>query len=141
MPPSVMPHRSRRRKNARPVAACLLALGLGLALLGGCSGVSSNERPLPDSTFTQVLTEIHLQTARHARETPVPPGLRDSIFARYDVRPAAFEATVRYYSRRPQAFDQLYQSVVDTLKALQRPEGSRTIPDSIEDRRRGRSDP
>lgn len=106
---------------------------LGLGALGGCSGFSSDAQPIPDSTFTRILTELHLAEARdNLDEAAYPRALRDSIFARYGVQPADFDATLDYYSRRPEAFEALYQPVIDSLEALQ---GVRTSlphrPDSV----------
>ncbi|MFB6273307.1 MAG: DUF4296 domain-containing protein [Salinibacter sp.] len=134
---------SRRRRwltQRRTLALGLFAIVLGISLMGGCSSVSSEQKPLPDSTFTQVLTEIHLLKARRAREEPVPQGLRDSIFAHYEVSPSTFDATLRYYSHHPRAFQVLYQTVIDTLKALQTPRRGRTIPDSLQDPQQDRGD-
>lgn len=114
-------------------AAASLAALLGLGILAGCSGFSSDEKPLPDSTFARILTEIHLADARDAIETPAPPALRDSIFARYNVDSSAFDATLDYYSRHPKAFETLYGSVIDSLQSLQRPEGHRPPREEIRD--------
>jgi len=69
---------------------------------------------------------------------------RDSILARYDVEPSEFEATLRHYTRRPDRLETMYQTVIDTLQALRRPDrrrpDSRSIPDSLEDRSRKASD-
>lgn len=102
-----------------PVSRALLGGFLALCLLTACSSFSSNGERLPDTTFTKLLTELHVAAARQNTEAPSPPNLRDSILARYDVRPSAFEATLEYYSRHPEAFELLYQSVTDTLQALQ----------------------
>jgi len=118
----------------------LLGVVLGLGLLAGCSGFSSAEEPLPDSTFTRVLTELHLAESRYTTNKPYPQDLRDSIFARYDVQPSEFDATLEYYSRRPETFGALYQSVIDTIQALRssyRPTGP---PDSVDTRGRRRPD-
>ncbi len=118
-----------------PSGLGLLGVVLGLGLLAGCSGFTSGEKPLPDSTFTRVLTELHLARARQNTDVPDPPGLRDSIFARYNVRPAEFDSTLHHYSRRPEAFGPLYQSIIDTLQALQYPDqpqpGPESVPDSV----------
>lgn len=121
----------------------LVGAVVGLLLLSGCSGFSSREKPLPDSTFTHVLTELHLAKVRQTLDAPTPPGLRDSIFARHEVTPSAFDATLRYYSRRPEAFESVYRTVIDTLQALQRPTVSRSPIDSIAEqpRRRPSQDP
>lgn len=123
---------------------------LGLALLSGCSGFFSDEKPLPDSTFVHMLTEIHLAKARTAAENPVPEGFRDSLFARNEVDPAAFDATLEYYSEHPDAFQRLYSGVIDTLQSLQRPQKQRpqkqrpdpeAVRDSLYESKRKRADP
>ncbi|PSQ65453.1 MAG: DUF4296 domain-containing protein [Bacteroidetes bacterium QH_2_64_74] len=111
----------------------LLATVCGLGLLAGCSGFSSEEAPLPDSTFTRVLTEYHLAKTRYSLDAPYPPGLRDSILARYEVAPSEFDAALNYYSRHPKTFESLYQSVIDTLQALQRPGPGSERPDAVSD--------
>lgn len=107
--------------------ACFAAV-LCLTFLSGCSGFSSEEAPLPDSTFTNMLTELHLAKARTRIEDPVPADLRDSLFARHDVDSSAFYATLDHYSRRPKAFETLYSSVIDSLQSLQRPQKNRPTP-------------
>jgi hypothetical protein len=124
------------------VKASLTTL-LVVGLLAGCSGFSPSEDQLPDSTFTQVLTELHLARARAFQDTTAwPIGLRDSIFARHNVQPEAFDATLQHYSRHPKAFETLYQSVVDTLQSLRytptRPSRSEESPDSLSQRQRRR---
>jgi len=123
-----------------PLRRGLLGVVVGLGLLAGCSGFSSGEEPLPDSTFTRVLTELHLAKSRYTADAPYPRGLRDSIFARYDVRSAEFDATLHYYSRRPEALESLYQSVIDTLQARQAPSRPTGLPDSIDTGRSKRPD-
>lgn len=108
----------------------LLLCLLGPGLLAGCSAVSSDSAPLPDSTFTRVLTELHLTAARRSIDAPYPSNLRDSVFARYRVRPAEFDASLKYYSRHPKAFKALYQSVLDTLRSV---EYSHSVPEGVPD--------
>jgi hypothetical protein len=118
--------------SACPAGWSLLAAALAVCLLAGCSRFSSDPRPVPDSTFTRLLTELHLAAARRDLDAPYPPDLRDSVLARYGVRKAAFDTTLQYYSRRPEAFKALYQSVIDTLRALQRGPGVPSgVPDSL----------
>jgi len=116
--------------------AAVLGVVLGLGLLAGCSGFSSEKAPLPDSTFARVLTELHLAKTRSSIDAPPPPGLRDSILARYDVRPSDFDASLHYYSRHPRDFRTLYQSIIDTLQALEYPERRADLPDSLRSGRR-----
>lgn len=110
------------------LATASLAVMLSLGLLSGCSGFSSSEKPLPDSTFTTMLTEIHLTKARTIIEDSVPVNLRDSVFARHGVDSTAFYATLDYYSRRPKAFEAVYSSVIDTLQSVQYPRDKRPTP-------------
>lgn len=97
----------------------ILPILLVIGMLIGCSRFSGDSRPIPDSTFVRILTEIHITNARHELDAPYPRGLRDSVLARYGVRPRDFDSTVKYYSRRPNAFKELYQPVIDTLQSLQ----------------------
>ncbi|PSQ75036.1 MAG: DUF4296 domain-containing protein [Bacteroidetes bacterium QH_9_64_21] len=110
------------------LATTSLAAVLSLGLLSGCSGFSSDEKPLPDSTFTTMLTELHLAKARIMVEDSVPVDLRDSVFARHGVDSTAFYATLNYYSRRPKAFEAVYSSVIDTLQSVQYPGDERPMP-------------
>lgn len=90
-----------------------------LSLLSGCSSFSSTEPPVPDSTLTRVLVELHLTSTRESLDVPSRPGLRDSVLARYDLDEEDVEASLQYYSRRPQAFESLYEAVVDSLRSTQ----------------------
>jgi hypothetical protein len=67
--------------------------------------------------MTVVLTEMHLAAERYNVTESVPPGIRDSIFAHFSVAPADYDATLQYYSRHPEAFETLYNAVVDSLNA------------------------
>lgn len=111
----------------------LYGILMGLFILAGCSSFSNEEPPVSDSTFTRVLTEIHLMEARSNREPPLPPGIRDSILARYDLQPEEYKATLEHYSRHPQAFENLYQGVIDSLQATRNRlrEAPQTVPDSL----------
>lgn len=136
-------------RSVRPVPVpdtrwVLLGVMLGFSVLTGCSGDPPSEQRLPESTFTQVLTELQLAAVRQSQTSASPSGLRDSILAHYDVPTSDFDATLRYYSRHPKAFEALYQTVIDTLQALQYPEKGRTIPqgvpDSLYQKRRGEAE-
>lgn len=99
-----------------PLLLCAL---VALPPLSACSSFSSSSPPIPDSTFSRLLTEMHLLSARATRDGQLPPGVQDSILWRYGVQPEAFDATLRYYSRRPTQLDALYDGVIDTLNALE----------------------
>ncbi len=103
----------------RVLAPLVLCALVALPLLSGCSSFSSSSPPLPDSTFSRLMTEMHLLSARASREPGLPAGIQDSVLQRYDVDPKAFDAALRYYSRRPARLDALYDGVVDTLNALE----------------------
>jgi len=138
-----MPTLSSLLRSLRPRQWGTVGTIIGLGMLVGCSGVSTSDEPLPDSTFTRVLTELHMASTRQSQDVATPPHLRDSIFARYHVEPAEFEATLRHYARRPDRFDAMYQTVIDTLQALRRPDrrtpDSQSIPDdSLQNRSQNR---
>lgn len=105
-------------------------LVLGALSLPGCSSLTSERPPLPDSTFTRVLVETHLMTARSRLNRAFPPSLPDSILHRYDVQQDDIDATLRYYSERPAAFASLYNGVIDTLNAIQQNRSRRPSTDS-----------
>lgn len=116
-------------------------LGGMVALVGmtGCSSLSSDSKPIPDSTFTRLLTEIHLTVARREAGVPYPKQLRDSVLARYGVDAAQFDAALEYYSRRPQDLKALYNPIIDSLNALQyqrRSSPAQQGRDSVSRRRR-----
>lgn len=108
-----------------PLLLCVL---IGLFAFSGCSPPWNDSPPLTDSTFTRILVDLHLTTARVDRFSELPPGVSDSLFAHHGIRRTDFDATMRYYTRHPSAFESLYDAVIDTLDALQ-------------NRRRGRSSP
>lgn len=115
----------------RLLVPLLLCAMVALSSLTACSSFSSSSPPIPDSTFTLLLTEMHLLSARGTRDGQLPAGVPDSILRRYGVEPDAFDATLRYYSRRPARLDALYDGVVDTLNALeQRSRYRGTAPES-----------
>ncbi len=103
----------------RVVFPILLSVLIGAAALSGCSGLFSDEPPLPDSTFTRVLVDLHLTTARGKRFSKTPTGIRDSLFLHHGIQREDFDATLQYYSTHPQKFESLYDAVIDTLNALQ----------------------
>jgi hypothetical protein len=118
------------------LAPLLLCALVGLPALSACSSVSSSSPPLPDSTFSRLLVEMHLLSARADRDGALPAGIQDSILRRYEVPRAAFDATLRHYSRRPARLDALYDGVVDTLNALEQRSRYRNVaPEEVRSRR------
>lgn len=111
----------------------LVALLLGGAsLLSACSSFSSGDSQIPDSTFSQVLVELHILSARHRRGLEPPKGLRDSVFTHYGVDSTAFRETLQYYARSPDKLEPLYDRVIDTLRAIES-EVKRSSRDSTSD--------
>jgi len=116
-----------------PVLLCAGLVGLGL---GGCSSGSTRPAPLPDSTLSRVLVEMHLLSARAGRGEGLPPGAADSLLQHYGLERRDVEDALRYYSRRPARLDAVYDAVVDTLGALEQrsryrggaPTGQRSPP-------------
>lgn len=101
----------------------------------GCSDWIGENPPLADSTFTRVLVDLHMTTARGGQFTKLPPAPTDSVLAVHEVRREDFDATLRYYTQHPDAFATLYDAVIDTLRALRTrplrlPADSSTRPDS-----------
>lgn len=95
----------------------LLCLGLGSSL-GACSSFAPEEPPVADSTFIEVLAELHLAAARvQTYEDTTLTALQDSIFAHYDVSRSRFEDALVYYSERPDAYKTIYETMRDSLEA------------------------
>jgi len=111
-----------------PLFLCVL---LGLFALSACSNPFRTGPPVADSTFTRVLIDLHLTNARGKHQTQMSPSIRDSVFAYHDIQREDFDATLRYYSRHPGAFESLYDAVIDTISALQNRSPSRPVPDSV----------
>jgi hypothetical protein len=119
------------------VLPTLLCLLVGASLLSSaCSLFSSAPPPLSDSTFSRVLVDIHLLSARRDLARPLPQGLRDSLLTHHGIRREDFNSTLRYYARHPNDFSLLYNAVIDTLKAVgsrrRTPSGVPShLPDSV----------
>jgi len=95
---------------------CTALLGLGLS---GCASESTDAPPLPDSTFSRVLVEMHLLSARANHDEGLPRGASDSLLRHYDLAPGDVKEALRYYSRRPARLNAIYDAVIDTLSALE----------------------
>jgi len=110
----------RMRSSPNPATGLLAAVLLAGALIGssGCSLVTGEAPPVADSTFTRVLVDLHMTTVRADQFTRLPPAATDSVLAFHNVQREAFDATLRYYSRHPETFGSLYDTVIDTLNSL-----------------------
>ena len=101
--------------------------------LPACNPLGPQRPPLPDSTFRQVLVDLHLTTARSRLETAFPQDLPDSVLTRHGVHLEDVEASLRYYSERPGAFASLYNGVIDTLRAIREQHSRHSESSSVSD--------
>ena len=90
---------------------------LSLAGLSACSVIAEPDPPVADSTLINVLIEFHLADARADLGYDLPPALRDSILAAYDLDSTAFEDAMAYYADRPDAYLALYNELLNHLSA------------------------
>lgn len=104
----LMPTPSDRAR--RTFAAVLLA-----TTLSACSSFSTPEPPVADSTIVEVLIDLQLASARSDLYHDVSPGMRDSVLTRHGLTEADFEAAMRYYSERPEAFVEIYTTVLNRI--------------------------
>lgn len=113
-------NRSTSASLPQSLGFLLLLLLLGSpAVLSACSSFSTGDAPVPDSTFSEVLVELHILSARHRRGLEPPPGLRDSVFQTHGVDSTDFRRTLQYYSRHPKELETIYDGVIDSLRALE----------------------
>jgi len=103
------------------VSSFVLAVVLTGLLVGasGCSGFTTEEPGVPDSTMTRVFVEMHVAAARAEAELLTPDGITDSILTQYGVRRDAYEQALDFYSRHPEDLETLYNTVIDSLRSHQ----------------------
>lgn len=89
----------------------------GLLLLGisACSVFPTEAPPVADSVMVDVLVELRMADSRAFVELRPTPGLRDSILARYEVSPEAYEAAAQYYVDHPETYSEVLSQVRDVL--------------------------
>ena len=104
----------------RAVAASAKGLFAAVLVAGGCSSLTSDEAPVDDSTFVEVMIELHLASARAQLHYERPTALRDSILARHGLDEARYEAAVSYYLERPDAYSEINEAVLDRMAAESR---------------------
>ncbi len=66
-----------------------------------------------------MLTDLHLARARTLLYADLPPGARDSIFARHSVDTLAFRRSLERYAARPDRMSALQDSITTHLLELQ----------------------
>lgn len=102
---------------AHMLRGLLLCLGLCGALTA-CSSFSPQEPPIADTTFIDVLTELHLAQVRaDIYDDSTVVALRDSVFSHYDISQTQFERALTYYSERPSTYISIHEAVQDSLEA------------------------
>lgn len=91
----------------------LLLLCTGLA---ACSSLTSAPPPVADSTMVQVLAELHLLRAR-LRTPGLPPTdtSRSTVLSKYQLSTEQFDEALAYYTEHPEAFEVVYDQVLDQL--------------------------
>jgi hypothetical protein len=105
------------RNAAYMIRGLLLCLGLCGALTA-CSSFSPQEPPIADTTFVDMLTELHLAQVRvDIYDDTTLVALRDSVFSHYDVSQTQFERALKYYSERPSTYISIHEAVQDSLEA------------------------
>jgi hypothetical protein len=84
---------------------------------------NNGNAPISESTFTQILTEMH--TAEGAAEGEFPSA-KDSllriyyaqILKKHEVTQTDFDSTLAVYTRQPVAFDSLYSNVLREIQKI-----------------------
>ena len=85
---------------------------LGLA---ACTPMTE-QPPVPDSTFVEVMTELYLaDTRRELFDTP--DSLRDAILTHYGIDTTQYDAAQRFYADHPDQYLDLYNALLDRLNA------------------------
>lgn len=103
----------------RKAGGCATLALLGALLLVAAGGCQNGAPPVDESTMRTVLVDLHLGQARPnapAVDARPPP---DSLLARHGLSRAQFEAAHAYYAERPSVYRDIYQEVVDSLRAIQ----------------------
>lgn len=67
--------------------------------------------------MVEILVELHLASARNENLLALPPTVRTAILAKYGLDEVQFESIMQHYADHPQAYTDLYTSVLDRLSA------------------------
>ncbi|MFW5973368.1 MAG: DUF4296 domain-containing protein [Bacteroidota bacterium] len=71
---------------------------------------------MADSAFVNLLTDLHLENARLAHDTSATKvSRRDSILTAHWTTEPELEATLRYYSTRPNEYLEIYDEVLSQI--------------------------
>ena len=114
-----------------------LHLGVAAVLASGvllsCSALSSDDPPLSEEAFQHVLIELHLWSARAELQDSVSNARRDSIFEAAGTTEDDFQATLRYYTQRPERLEAIYDRTLHSLQALRGRLRERSLPGGTEE--------
>lgn len=77
------------------------------------------ERPIADSVFVEILTDLHLAEAQVTMEGAPAGPLRDSVLMRHGATETELDATFEFYARDPDAYLELYDRVIARLNEIQ----------------------
>lgn len=88
---------------------------VGLLLTAGCSPGDPAAPPPADSTFVDVLVDLHLAHARAGYTGEPSDSLRIAALERHGLDTLAFRRALAYYAAHPEAYLPLYDEALDRL--------------------------
>jgi len=103
------------------------ALGTGIVLItsmsmSGCGLDDEPPLPVADTTMVSVLLDLHLLRARSSYRDRVSldsfDRQRKAILARHGMNDAQLDAAVKAYIQQPDAYEEVYGTVIDSLNAI-----------------------
>jgi len=103
------------------------ALGTGIVLItsmsmSGCGLDDEPPLPVADTTMVSVLLDLHLLRARSTYRDTVSSDAferqREAVLTRYGMDDTQLEAAIEAYIRRPDAYENAYGTVIDSLNAV-----------------------
>jgi len=103
------------------------ALGTGIVLItsmsmSGCGLDDEPPLPVADTTMVSVLLDLHLLRARSTYRDTVSSDAferqREAVLTRYGMDDTQLEAAIEAYIRRPDAYENVYGTVIDSLNAV-----------------------
>ena len=83
----------------------------------GCSSPLADQPPISDSTYVELMIDLHLATGRSQILQDTTLSIRDSIFAKYGIDSTQFEAIGAYYARNPSQYLDTYDTILDKLSS------------------------
>src|SRR5690606_7956146 len=109
----------------------VMVLFAGLAAAGLGCGSARDRAPIPDSTMTELLIELHLANGRIEVTDQPLPFPRDSILQAYGVDSSTYVDALAYYVQHPERYSRIYGDVIDRLSVERIPPGPETPLDTL----------